>query len=88
MIARLALGFVLAGIAASGAYAQTAGNVDSGAGTQSPGILTMKALLAQGYEIKTAVPNGSKFVVFLQKDQSAYACEFVSLTDTRCGAIN
>jgi len=24
----------------------------------------------------------------LQKDQSAYACEFVSLTKSRCGSIN
>ena len=48
----------------------------------------MKDLLAQGYEIKAAVPNGDKFVIFMQKDQSAYACEFVSVTNTKCGAIN
>ena len=49
---------------------------------------TMADLLAKGYEIKTAVPNGGKFIVFMQKDQSAYACEFQSLTGARCGSIN
>jgi hypothetical protein len=45
-------------------------------------------LLSQGYEIRAAVPNGTRYIVFLQKDQSAYACEFVSLTKSRCGSIN
>ncbi|WP_349433890.1 hypothetical protein [Pararhizobium sp. A13] len=45
-------------------------------------------LLGQGYEIRAAVPNGTRYIVFLQKDQSAYACEFVSLTKSRCGSIN
>ena len=36
----------------------------------------------------TAVPNGGKFVVFMQKDQSAYACEMQSLTSSRCGTLN
>ncbi len=49
---------------------------------------TMAELLSRGYEIKAAVPNGGKFIVFMQKDQSAYACEFSSLTGTRCGSIN
>ena len=49
---------------------------------------TMADLLGKGYEIKAAVPNGGKFIVFMQKDQSAYACEFQSLTGTRCGSIN
>jgi hypothetical protein len=48
----------------------------------------MAGLLAKGYEIKAAVPNGTRYIVFLQKDQSAYACEFVSLTKSRCGSIN
>lgn len=49
---------------------------------------SMGELIRQGYEIKAAVPNGSKFIVFLQKDSSAYACEFASLASSRCGTIN
>ena len=49
---------------------------------------TMGQLASQGYEIKAAVPNGSKFIVFLQKEKSAYACEFASLANSRCGSIN
>ncbi|ASY62389.1 putative SIGNAL PEPTIDE protein [Sinorhizobium sojae CCBAU 05684] len=49
---------------------------------------SMAALLEKGYEIKAAVANGTRYIVFLQKDQSAYACEFVSLTRSRCGSIN
>ena len=57
--------------------------------TASPGAeATMGELLSQGYAIKAAVPNGGKFIVFMQKDQSAYACEFESLTGARCGSIN
>ncbi|WP_026619310.1 hypothetical protein M728_001000 [Ensifer sp. WSM1721] len=48
----------------------------------------MSTLLSKGYEIKAAVANGTRYIVFLQKDQSAYACEFVSLTKSRCGSIN
>ncbi|MDO9415927.1 hypothetical protein [Pararhizobium sp.] len=57
-------------------------NPEAGAASQ-----TMAQLLAQKYEIKAAVPNGSRFIVFMQKDQSAYACEFASLATSRCGAI-
>lgn len=57
--------------------------------TASPGAeSTMGELLSQGYTIRAAVPNGGKFIVFMQKDQSAYACEFESLTGARCGSIN
>ncbi len=49
---------------------------------------TMAELIKQGYEIKAAVQNGPKFIVFLQKDKSAYACEFASLATSRCGSIN
>lgn len=49
---------------------------------------TMAELLTSGYEIKASVPNGGKFIVFMQKAQSAYACEFASLSNTRCGALN
>ncbi|NTF41636.1 hypothetical protein A6U86_02945 [Rhizobium sp. AC27/96] len=54
----------------------------------SGGDSTVADLLSRGYQIKAAVPNGGKFVVFMQKDQSAYACEFSSLTNTRCGSLN
>ncbi|OJG00217.1 hypothetical protein [Pararhizobium antarcticum] len=49
---------------------------------------SMSSLLAKGYEIKAAVPNGARYIVFLQKDKSAFACEFVTLTKSRCGSIN
>jgi hypothetical protein len=49
---------------------------------------SMAELVAKGYEIKAAVANGTRYIVFLQKDQSAYACEFVSVTKSRCGSIN
>jgi len=49
---------------------------------------SIKALLNDGFEIKAAVPNGKTFVVFLQKGEEAYACEFVTVTNSRCGAIN
>lgn len=48
---------------------------------------SLAALVADGYEIKAAAPNGAKYVVFLQKDKKAYACEFVSLARSRCGEI-
>ena len=44
-------------------------------------------LVADGYEIRAAVPNGAKYVVFLQKEKKAYACEFVTLSTSRCGEI-
>ncbi|ASY68422.1 MULTISPECIES: hypothetical protein [Sinorhizobium] len=49
---------------------------------------SMATLLSKGYEIKAAVANGTRYIVFMQKDQSAYACEFVTLTKSRCGSIN
>jgi hypothetical protein len=57
-------------------------------GSASAVEASMGDLVSRGYEIKAAVPNGGKFIVFMQKDQSAYACEFSSLTGTRCGSIN
>jgi hypothetical protein len=88
--------------ASSGAFAQEAGRglpLSGGfsqGGAAKPGAnasssdeeASMAELVSRGYEIKTAVPNGGKFIVFMQKDQSAYACEFSSLTNTRCGSIN
>ncbi|MEM9106151.1 MAG: hypothetical protein AAGC96_10905 [Pseudomonadota bacterium] len=49
---------------------------------------SMQALLRDGFEIKAAAPNGKSFVVFLQKGEKAYACEFVTVTNSRCGEIN
>lgn len=85
MICRLALAAALSALS-SQALAETVGGV-TGA-VVAPPSSTMGQLLSQGYEIKAAVPNGDKFVIFMQKEQSAYACEFVSITNTRCGAIN
>ncbi len=50
--------------------------------------VSMQTLLKRGYEIKAAAPNGAQYVVFLQKGNSAYACEFVTITNSRCGSIN
>ncbi|MGV8939170.1 MAG: hypothetical protein ACOH2J_18775 [Allorhizobium sp.] len=69
-------------MAASGALAQESGISSSNVSA------TMASLIAQGYEIKAAVPNGTKFIVFLQKDKSAYACEFSNLASSRCGSLN
>lgn len=69
-------------MAASGALAQDTAISSSNASA------TMASLIAQGYEIKAAVPNGTKFIVFLQKDKSAYACEFSTLASSRCGSLN
>jgi hypothetical protein len=85
MIARIALTVAFAAFS-SQVFAATVGGTS--AAVASAASATMGELLAQGYEIKAAVPNGAKFVVFMQKEQSAYACEFVSVTNTRCGAIN
>ena len=49
---------------------------------------TIGDLVSQGFEIKAAAPNGSRYVVFMQNDKSAYACEFVNVTATRCRQIN
>ena len=71
---------------ASAAPAQE--SVDSGATSGGMRGGSMADLVAKGYEIKAAVANGTRYIVFLQKAQSAYACEFVSVTKSRCGSIN
>ena len=79
-------------LSASGAFAQEAGKLGTPLGQQEAEPpaeqSSMGELLSKGYEIKAAVPNGGKFVVFMQKDQSAYACEMQSLTASRCGTLN
>jgi hypothetical protein len=69
---------------------QSPGDTGAGTGPQSADAQsTMADLVSRGYEIKAAVPNGGgKFIVFMQKDKSAYACEFSSLSGARCGSIN
>ncbi len=54
----------------------------------SQATVSMAKLIEQGYEIKTSSWTGAKLFVFLQKDNSAYACEFANVTNTRCGSIN
>jgi len=51
------------------------------------GPLTMAALVAQGYEIKAAAPNAGKFVVWVQKGEHAYACDFATVRNARCEEI-
>jgi hypothetical protein len=69
----------------SAAFAQ--GPADMSA-VSSGGASTIRGLLAAGYEIKSSVPNGKKFIVFLQKDKSAYACEFATVAESRCEPLN
>ena len=67
-------------------FAQTA---DVGVSSQAGGgSSSVKQLLSQGYEIKSSLPNGGKFIVFMQKDKAAYACEFVTVTKSRCESLN
>ncbi len=70
---------------AGSAFAQDVGLQGT---TGSGATEDMAALIKNGYEIKTAVQNGKNVIVFLQKDTTAYVCEFSSLQNSRCGAIN
>ncbi|MDH6268806.1 hypothetical protein M2360_004224 [Rhizobium sp. SG_E_25_P2] len=80
---RILSAFLFVSAATSASAAEGGIVVDSdGAKTQ------IGQLIADGYEIKAAVPNGKRFVVFLQKDSTAYACEMSSLTQSQCGQIN
>lgn len=72
--------------AASLAFAQRA--EPDVAAVSSGGRSNIKSLLASGYEIKSSVPNGKKFIVFMQKDKSAYACEFATVAQSRCESLN
>lgn len=44
-------------------------------------------LVAQGYEIKSVVLNSGKYIVFLQKERKAFACEFSRVNRSRCAEI-
>jgi len=70
-------------LASTGAHAAETLKSDLKDGNSSLG-----QLIADGYEIKAAVQNGNKFVVLLQKDSTAYACEMASLSQSQCGKIN
>lgn len=83
---RLAVLSLLGLLTAGAAFAQDTGETSEAIGSTSGS--GMGSLLAKGYEIKAAVQNGQRYIVFLQKEKSAYACEFVSLTKSRCGSIN
>ncbi len=63
-------------------------SVSSGSAANTAGGETIGGLVGQGYEIKAAVPNAGKFVVFLQKGDTAYACEFATVSSSRCERIN
>ncbi len=81
----LRLSFALAVLAASAAAAlaqETDASPQAGT-TQS----TMARLLADGYEIKGTAQASSRYIVFMQKEKTAYACQFVTVTTTRCGLI-
>ncbi|MFD1744002.1 hypothetical protein ACFSE1_00865 [Rhizobium helianthi] len=82
---RCALAFCLIVVASVSAQAQA---LDGAINTTRDADATMAELLSREYEIKSAVPNGSKLIVFMQKGKSGYACEFVNVTRTRCASIN
>ena len=60
----------------------------SGNAANASGGETVGSLVAEGYEIKAAAPNADRFVVFLQKGGTAYACDFVTVRNSRCEQIN
>ena len=73
---------------ASSACVASAQAFDTGVNSARGADATMTELLSKDYEIKSAVPNGSKLIVFMQKGKSGYACEFVNVANTRCASIN
>lgn len=85
---RMALTVLASMLAAASAFAQETAPKSTDPAISGSSGSGMGRLLSQGYEIRAAVPNGTRYIVFLQKDQSAYACEFVTLTTSRCGSIN
>jgi hypothetical protein len=92
---RRLVALMVIGLAATPAAAQTAaptpgqpGPLGGSSSAPSSGSRSMGSLIANGYEIKASSPTGNRFVVFLQKEGSAYACEFVTLSNSRCGEID
>ncbi|SIP97270.1 hypothetical protein SAMN05880582_101223 [Rhizobium sp. RU20A] len=71
-----------------GAFAQET-SLDAASGeSQGNTGMTVGVLVSEGYEIRAAVRHGDRTIVFLQKDKSAYACDFATLAQSRCGSIN
>ena len=83
---RTALALLVLTMTALPAMAQDVPN--SSTESQAGDKAGMADLISRGFKIMAAVPNGKNFIVFLQKDTTAYACEFASLSDSRCGVIN
>ncbi|PTM90159.1 hypothetical protein [Mycoplana dimorpha] len=81
------LSLVLAALIATISIAQ-AQEAGSGSDIAPAQARTMAQLLAEGYEIKGTAQASSRYIVFMQKEKSAYACQFVTVTTTRCGLIN
>lgn len=79
----LAAGCIAAGSVAANAQSSTFGDSAFSSGREG----SIGELVAQGYEIKSAIVTSGKYFVFLQKDRSAYACEFTTLARSRCGEI-
>lgn len=67
-------------LAITAAQAQSTSYFENGGGS-------VGELVADGYEIKSAILNNGKYIVFLQKDRKAYACEFSKVNKSRCGEI-
>jgi hypothetical protein len=62
------------------AQAQSTSRFENGGGS-------VGQLVADGYEIKSVVLNNGKYIVFLQKERKAFACEFSRVDRSRCGEI-
>jgi hypothetical protein len=73
---------ILAVLISSSAFAQE----DQPSMSTSGG--SMGQLVSEGFEIKAAVPNGKSFVVFLQKDSTAYACQVANVSRSACQKID
>jgi hypothetical protein len=56
-------------LASGSAQAQSTSRFENGGGS-------VGQLVADGYEIKSVVLNNGKYIVFLQKERKAFACEF------------
>jgi hypothetical protein len=79
-VKRLALLLSALGLGICSAQAQSGSRFENGGGS-------VGQLVADGYEIKSVVLNNGKYVVFLQKERRAFACEFSKVNKSRCGEI-
>jgi hypothetical protein len=69
------------------AAAQSLLSEDGESGGLGAGIVSMGALLSEGFQIMSSSPSGDGFVVFLQNGRQAYACEVDTVSASRCGEI-